>query len=100
MFRFGLRMSLRGGREAATRLALTTLAVAIGVALLLCALADFHAFQVSSNRSCWECTGTGTPGGPPGASTPGASTPGASTPGAPQPTPHAELWNYTADYYQ
>jgi len=86
MFRLGLRMSLRGGREAATRLALTTLAVAIGVALLLSVLADFHAFQVSSNRSCWECTGT--------------TGPSQSAPSVPQPTPHAELWNYTADYYQ
>jgi FtsX-like permease family len=87
MFRFGLRMSLRGGREAATRLALTTLAVAIGVALLLCVLADFHAYQASSNRSCWECTGTTGPGGP------APST-------APPATPRAELWNYSADYYQ
>src|SRR6266851_1020462 len=59
MFRLGLRMSL---------------------------LADFHAFQVSSNRSCWECTGT--------------TGPSQSAPSVPQPTPHAELWNYTADYYQ
>jgi hypothetical protein len=87
MFRFGLRMSLRGGREAATRLALTTLAVAIGVALLLCVLADFHAYQVSSSRSCWECTGTTGSGGP-------------TLSKVPPVTPHAELWNYSADYYQ
>ncbi len=57
MFRFGLRMSLRGGREAATRLALTTFAVAIGVALLLCVLADFHAYQVSSNGRAGNAPG-------------------------------------------
>jgi hypothetical protein len=82
MFRFGLRLSLRGGREAVTRLAVTTLAAAIGVALLLSVLADFHAFQASSNRPYWEGTTGTTLSGPPG------------------PAAHAELWNYSADYYQ
>src|ERR1022692_681370 len=82
MFRFGLRLSLRGGREAVTRLAVTTLAAAIGVALLLSVLADFHAFQASSNRPYWEGTTGTTLSGPPG------------------PAAHADLWNYSADYYQ
>ena len=32
MFRLGLRLSLRGGREALVRLVLTAVAVAVGVA--------------------------------------------------------------------
>jgi hypothetical protein len=56
MFRLGLRLSLRGGREALIRLVLTAVAVAVGVALLLCVFADYHAFQLSNARPCWECT--------------------------------------------
>jgi hypothetical protein len=79
MFRLGLRLSLRGGREALVRLVLTAVAVAVGVAVLLCVLADFHAFQVSNSRPCWECT---------------ASAPrnGAAA--------SEELWNTSADFYQ
>ena len=79
MFRLGLRLSLRGGREALIRLVLTAVAVAVGVAVLLCVLADFHAFQVSNNRPCWECT---------------ASAPRNAAPAS------EELWNTSADFYQ
>jgi hypothetical protein len=79
MFRLGLRLSLRGGREALVRLVLTAVAVAVGVAVLLCVLADFHAFQVSNNRPCWECT---------------ASAPRNAAPAS------EELWNTSADFYQ
>ena len=58
----------------------------IGAALLLCVLADFHAFQASSNRQCWECTDHG------------AERPTPSK--VPPVTPRAELWKYSADYYQ
>jgi hypothetical protein len=81
MLRLGLRLSLRSGREALIRLILTTVAVGVGVALLLCVLADFHAFQVSNNRPCWECT-QGAPAGSQVAS-----------------APNAELWNTSADYF-
>ena len=57
MFRLGLRLTLRSGREALVRLALTTVAVAVGVALLLGVLAEFNAFQAQSNQPCWACTG-------------------------------------------
>jgi FtsX-like permease family len=77
----GLRLSLRSGREALIRLVLTALAVGIGAALLFCVLADYHAFQTSNNRQCWECTG-----GPPSS-------------GTATPTPGAELWQSTADYF-
>ena len=58
MIRLGLQLVLASGREALTRLLVITAAVAVGVALLLCVLAEFHAFQANSNRPCWECTNT------------------------------------------
>jgi hypothetical protein len=45
MFRLALRLSLHSGREALIRLIVTMTAVAVGVAILLAVLADFHAFQ-------------------------------------------------------
>ncbi len=56
MIWFGLKLIVTGGREALTRLVVITTAVAVGVALLLAVLAEFHAFQTGSNRPCWECT--------------------------------------------
>jgi len=57
MFGLGLRLTLRSGKEAFTRLLLTMIAVGIGTTILLAALADFHAFQVVNNRPAWEKTG-------------------------------------------
>jgi len=45
MFRLGLQLTLRSGREALVRLLITAAAVAVGVALLLGVLAEFHAYQ-------------------------------------------------------
>ena len=56
MIRLGLQLVLASGREALTRLLVITVAVAVGVALLLAVLAEFHAFQAGSSRPCWECT--------------------------------------------
>jgi len=56
MVRLGLRLALHSGREAFTRLLLTTVAVALGVAVLLGVLAEFHAFQADASLPCWECT--------------------------------------------
>jgi hypothetical protein len=81
MIWLGLRLSLRSGREALIRLILTALAVGIGAALLFCVLADYNAFQSSNNRQCWECTQ-----GPP-------------SNGTATPTPGAELWQSSADYF-
>ncbi|MFB4289400.1 FtsX-like permease family protein [Nonomuraea sp. ATR24] len=75
--RLGLRLSLRGGREAAGRLVLVAASVALGVAVLLSTLALFNAFRATAARPCWECT-TG------------------SAPGA---TPGAVLWNHRQDSY-
>jgi hypothetical protein len=56
MFRFGLHMTLRSGREALVRLLVTALSVAIGVALLLSVLAMYHAYKDTTAKSCWQCT--------------------------------------------
>jgi hypothetical protein len=80
MLRLGLRLTLRSGREAFVRLAVTTAAVAVGVALLLGVLAEFHAFQAQSGQPCWACTS-----GNPVPSTLPAS---------------GELWNNSVDFYQ
>lgn len=80
MYRLGMRLTLRSGREAAARLILTMFAVAIGVAVLLAVMADFHAYQVTSNRPSWE-------------STSGQAIP-STTP------PSGELWNYSENIYK
>src|SRR5215813_10508605 len=80
MFRLGLQLTLRSGREALVRLLITAAAVAVGVALLLGVLAEFHAFQVNANKQCWSCTQ-------------GASVP-ATLPS------HGELWNNSVDFYR
>ena len=81
MIRLGLRLVLSSGREALTRLAVITVAVACGVALLLCVLAEFRAFQADSSRACWECTQ-------------GAALPAGALPS------HGLVANYSVDYYQ
>jgi len=61
------------------RLAVTTVAVAVGVALLLGVLAEFHAFQANSNQACWSCTGSSLPAQLPS---------------------KGDLWNNSVDFYQ
>jgi ABC-type antimicrobial peptide transport system permease subunit len=82
MYRLGLRLTLRSGKEPFVRLLVTAAAVAIGVAIMLAVLADFHAFQVTNNRPSWEST-TGQAVGKGYAS-----------------APHSELWNYSNDIYR
>ena len=81
MYRLGLRLVARSGREAFLRLVVISLAVGVGVAILLAVLAEFHAFQATSNRPSWEST-QGIP----------VST-AARTSGA-------ELWNYSENIYK
>jgi FtsX-like permease family len=80
MLRLGLQLTLRSGREALVRLVITAAAVAVGVALLLVVLAEFHAFQANANQACWSCTT-------------GASVP-------PTLPSRGELWNDSVDFYQ
>jgi hypothetical protein len=82
MYRLGLRLTLRSGREPFVRLLVTAVAVAIGVAIMLAVLADFHAFRVTSFRPSWEST-TGQ-----------AVTVGYAS------AQHSELWNYSNDIYR
>ena len=53
MIRFGLRLTLRGGREALARLIVICAAVAIGVGLLLSTLAGISAVHHQNDRYAW-----------------------------------------------
>ncbi|MGO8885802.1 MAG: hypothetical protein ACLQI7_19330 [Streptosporangiaceae bacterium] len=82
MYRLGLRLTLHSGRETFVRLLVTAAAVAVGVAIMLAVLADFHAFQITNNRPSWEST----QGQPVSRDYASASS--------------SELWNYSNDIYQ
>ena len=69
MIRFGIRLTLRGGREAATRLVLIATAVAIGVGLLLVTLAGLNAVNTQNARFAWLETGRDAAATPPSANT-------------------------------
>jgi hypothetical protein len=56
MIRFGLRLTLRTGREATVRLAITAAAVALGVTLLLITLAGINALNAQNARAAWLST--------------------------------------------
>ncbi|MFU8851492.1 FtsX-like permease family protein [Micromonospora sp. SL1-18] len=58
MIRFGLRLSLAGGREAAIRLVIIAAAVALGVGMLLTALAGMNAVGAQNQRYGWLNTST------------------------------------------
>lgn len=53
MIRFGLRLTLTGGREAATRLLVIAGAVALGVGLLLSVVAGLNAAKQQNLRYAW-----------------------------------------------
>lgn len=80
MYRLGLRLTLRSGREALTRLLVTTAAVAVGVAVLLCVLAEFNGFQYTNSQPSWQSTRAMAAGSGSASNT--------------------ELWNYTADVFE
>lgn len=82
MIRLGLRLAVRGGREAVARLALIVTGVAAGVAVLLATLSLFNAFQSTNERQCWECTRGSAPSG-----------------WALDTTNDGALWNRHEDYY-
>ena len=65
MIGVGLRLVFNGGREAITRLVVLTIAVGLGVGLLLTTLAATNAVAAWSNRHAWQWTGTvNVPAGP------------------------------------
>jgi ABC-type antimicrobial peptide transport system permease subunit len=82
MYRLGLRLTFRSGREAFVRLVVTAAAVAIGVAIMLSVLADFHAFTTTNNRPSWQ------------------STIGHALTRNYAAATKSELWNYSDDIYQ
>ena len=53
MIRLGLRLTLRSGREALLRVAVTAAAVALGVGLLLSALAGVNGLHAQADRGAW-----------------------------------------------
>jgi hypothetical protein len=57
VIRFGLRLTLAGGREAATRLVLVAVAVTLGVGLLLTTIAGIHGVDAQNARYAWLETG-------------------------------------------
>ena len=57
MIRLGLRLTVRGGREAIARLALIAVAVAIGIALILTTLAAINALNTQNGKYAWLETG-------------------------------------------
>jgi hypothetical protein len=81
MIDLGLRLTLKGGREAVARLAVTAAAVMLGVAMLLLVLGGINAVNSQNARYAWLETGHV------------AGTPAAT--GA-----DAEWWLLRADYYR
>ena len=57
MIRLGLRLTLAGGREAVVRLVLLVTAIALGVGLLLVAVAGVNAVNTQNDRYAWLSTG-------------------------------------------
>jgi hypothetical protein len=61
----GLRLAVSGGREAITRLVILTIAVGLGVGLLLTAVAAINAVSTWNARHAWFWTGSAwSPAGP------------------------------------
>lgn len=89
MIRLGLRLTLAGGREAITRLALIVIAVAVGVGLLLATLAGLNAVNNQNDRYAWLETGQA-----------GSNAPATGSAAAQQATGDPLWWRLRADYYQ
>ncbi|HET9167855.1 MAG TPA: FtsX-like permease family protein [Actinospica sp.] len=89
MYRLGLRLTLRSGKEALARLAVTMAAVAAGVAILLAVLADFHAFEYTNDQPRWQATQ--------GTTITGGSSYAYSATG---PDANSELWNFSETVFQ
>src|SRR5579872_7286298 len=58
MIRLGLRLTLGSGREALLRVLVTAAAVALGVGLLLAALAGVNGLHAQTERGAWLDTGS------------------------------------------
>ncbi len=80
MIRFALRLAVSGGREAVSRLAVIAVAVAIGVGLLLTAVAGMNAVSAQNARYSWMNSGL-------------------VQAGAPAPDADPVLWRLREDYF-
>jgi hypothetical protein len=89
VIRLGLRLTLAGGREAITRLALIAVAVAVGVGLLLATLAGLNAVNTQNARYAWLETGYS-----------GSDAPAAGPAATGQASADPLWWRLRADYYQ
>ncbi len=88
MIRLALRLTVAGGRDAFTRLALIAIAVAVGTGLLLTTVASLNAVTAQNGRYAWLETGYS------GSNAPAATTPAAGA------TADPLWWRLRADYYQ
>ncbi len=84
-----MRLCVAGGREAATRLALITIAVAVGVGLLLATLASLNGVHSQNARYAWLETGYH-----------GSDAPPIGTAATDATTGDPLWWRLRADYYQ
>ena len=82
MIRLGLRLTLRGGREAGVRLAVTAAAMALGVSLLLITLAGINALNAQDARAAWLSTSASH-----------------ARPGSSQAAPDSLWWLFSADRF-
>jgi hypothetical protein len=89
VIRLALRLTVAGGREAITRLALIAIAVAIGTALLLTTLASLNAVNAQNARYAWLETGYT------GSNAPAGASPASKTAGS-----DSLWWLLRADYYR
>jgi hypothetical protein len=60
VIRFGLRLALTGGREALVRLVIIAVAVALGVGMLLTAVAGINGVQSQNDRYGWANSASAT----------------------------------------
>ena len=93
MIRFGLRLTFRGGREAAVRLIITAAAVALGVGMLLTTLAGVNAVNAQNARYAWFNTGVALSSSSPGP----AAGPGHTSTGVAGASADPLWWLLTAD---
>ena len=113
MIRMGVRLTLRGGREAVVRLVVIALAVAVGAAVMLGVFSLFNAYQNTTSRQCWECAPTkpaaaGSAGDPAGSGPAGRgpkqpagmAADGTIDLAAAKQAGAKELWNFSQDFYQ
>lgn len=92
MIRLGVRLALSGGREAAIRLVAITIALALGVGMLLVVIAGANALHAQNVRAAWLGT---VPSEPPSLATGQSGTPRPSqdrSTGARASASHSPLW--------